>query len=134
MRIIKNNLQKNFNRAKQKVTDLKLELNNVQNEMSKISDYSIKEKIDQCENMNESQKTLILECFNASKVKNRRYSDNWLMLCLLFNIRSPSPYKYLRNSTLLPLPHPKTVRRHLSLVKSTCGFDEDFIKILAKKS
>lgn len=135
-RRIKNNLQKNFNRAKKKVTDLKLELNNVQKEMSKISDYSIKEKIDLCENINESQKTLILECFTASKVKNtknRRYSDNWLMLCLLFNIRSPSAYKYLRNSALLPLPHPKTVRRHLSLIKSTCGFDEDFLKILAKK-
>lgn len=136
LRRVKNNLQKNFIRAKQKVNDLKLELSNVQIEMSKLSDCSIKEKIDQCENMNESQKTLILECFTASKVKNiknRRYSDNWLMLCLLFNIRSPSAYKYLRNSALLPLPHPKTVRRHLSLVKSTCGFDKDFLKILSKK-
>lgn len=135
-RRIKNNLQKNFNRTKKKVTDLKLEFNNVQKEMSKINDYSIKEKIDLCENINESQKTLILECFTASKVKNtknRRYSDNWLMLCLLFNIKFPSEYKYLRNSVLLPLPHPKTVRYHSSLIKSTCGFDEDFLKILAKK-
>lgn len=47
--------------------------------MSKICDYSIKEKIDLCENINESQKTLILECFTASKVKNiknRRYLDH----------------------------------------------------------
>jgi len=136
LRRVKNNLQKKFNRAKQKIIDLKLELSNVQKEMSKINNESIKEKIDQCDNMNESQKTLIMECFSASKVKNnknRRYSENWLMLCLLFNIRSPSAYTYLRNSALLPSPHPKTVRSHLSLVKSTCGFDQDFLKILAKR-
>jgi len=68
----------------------------------------------------ESQKTLIKECFSASKNKNtksRRYSENWLMLCLLFNIRSPGAYKYLRDSQLLPLPHPKTVRQLLSCLK-----------------
>jgi len=85
--------------------------------------------------MNESQK-MIMECFAASRVENsksRRYSENWLMLCLLFNIRSSSAYKYLRASALLPLPHPKTVRKHLSLVKSTCGFDKDFSNLLQKK-
>lgn len=136
LRRVKNNLQKKLNRAKQCIVDLKLELNKVQNEMSKIGNESIKEKLNQCENINESQKILILECFAASKVKNVkscRYSEHWLMLYLLFNIRSPSAYKYLRSSALLPLPHPKTVRRHLSLIKTTCGFDEDFLKILSKK-
>lgn len=108
LRRVKNNLQKKFYRAKQCIVDLKLELHKVQNEMSKIGNESIKDKLDQCENMNESQKTLILECFAASKVKNIkscRYSEHWLMLCLLFNIRSRSAYKYLRSSALLPLPH-----------------------------
>lgn len=62
LRRVKNNLQKKFNRAKQCIVDLKLELNKVQNEMSKIGNESIKEKLDQCENMNESHKILILEC------------------------------------------------------------------------
>lgn len=55
------------------------------------------------------------------------------MLCLLLNIRSPSAYKYLRTSALLPLPHPKTVRNHLSLIKTTCGFDQDFLQLLSKR-
>lgn len=87
--------------------------------------------------LNESQKSMVMECFAASRVKNpksRRYSENWLMLCLLFNIRSPSAYKYLRTSALLPLPHPKTVRKHLSSIKSTCGFDQDFLRLLQKKT
>lgn len=55
------------------------------------------------------------------------------MLCLLFNLRSPSVYKYLRDSELLPLPHPKTVRKYLSSIKTTCGFDSDFLSLLKKK-
>lgn len=46
LRRVKNNLQKKFNRAKQCIIDLKLELNKVQNEMSKIGNESIKEKLD----------------------------------------------------------------------------------------
>lgn len=94
-------------------------------------------KTNKLNGMVESQKTMIMECFAASRVKNsksRQYSENWLMVCLIFNIRSPSAYKYLRASALLPLPHPKTVRKHLSLVKSTCGFDKDFLNLLQKKN
>jgi len=136
LRRVKDNLRKKCVRAKQKLINLKLKLSKVQNEMASISDDSIKEKLNLCQNMNESQKTLILECFAASKVKNcksRRYTENWLMLCLLLNIRCPSAYKYLRNSELLPLPHPKTIRRHLSLVKTYCGFDQDFFKLFKKR-
>ncbi|KAF0715840.1 Uncharacterized protein FWK35_00024772 [Aphis craccivora] len=32
------------------------------------------------------------------------YSDNWMILCLLFQIRSPSGYKFLRDQGLLSLP------------------------------
>ncbi|KAE9521372.1 hypothetical protein AGLY_018194 [Aphis glycines] len=86
--------------------------------------------------MNESQKILVIECFAAAKYRNpksRRYTENWLMLCLLLNIRSPSAYKYLRESALLPLLHPKTVRSHLASINTACGFDKDFLSLLKKK-
>lgn len=104
--------------------------------MATFCDKKIEEQLNNMSGIIESQKTLIKECFSASKNKNtksRRYSENWLMLCLLFNIRSPGAYKYLRDSQLLPLPHPKIVRQLLSCLKSTCGFDEDFLSLLAKK-
>lgn len=102
-----------------------------------MSDYSgsIEDKLKKL-TINVSQKSLIMECFAAAKVKNhrnRRYSENWLMLCLLFNIRSPTAYKYLITTALLPLPHPKTVRKYLSSIKTTCGFDQDFLSLLQKK-
>lgn len=136
LRRVRNNLNKKKIRAKQKILNLTTELNKVKHRMANVYDESLKEKLNLCRIMNESQKTLITECFASSKVrnaKNRRYMENWMMLCLLFNIRSPSTYKYLRNSELLPLPHPKTIRSHLSLVKTYCGFDRDFFKLFEKR-
>lgn len=129
-------LKKKVVRAKEKINELNSELNKVKKNMATFCDEKIEEQLNNMSGINESQKTLIKECFAASKIKNtksRRYSENWLMLCLLFNIRSPGAYKYLRDSQLLPLPHPKTVRQLLSSLKSTCGFDEDFLSLLAKK-
>jgi len=85
--------------------------------MAKFCDKNIEEQLNNIILMS-YKKTLINECFAASKIENtksKRYSNNWLMHCLLFNIRSPGAYKYLCDSQLLPLPHPKTVRQ-ISLV------------------
>jgi len=40
-------------------------------------------------NLNEPQKVLINEIIKTSSVKsrNRRYSENWILLCILFHIR-----------------------------------------------
>jgi len=119
---------------KKKINELNIKLSKAQEDMALCNQESIQEKLRQ---LNESQKTLVNECLAASKLKNpksRRYSDNWLMLCLLFNIRSPSAYRYIRESALLPFPHPKTVRQHLASIKTTCGFDSNFLQLLKKKS
>lgn len=71
------NIQKKCIRSKQTILNLKLELGKIKKQMENYSKESIIEK---CQGMNESQKTLILECFAASKTKNpksRRYSENW---------------------------------------------------------
>lgn len=52
---------------------------------------------------------------------------------IYYFIRSPKDYKFLRKQDLLPLPHPKTIRRYLSLIKTKCGFDEKFFLLLKKK-
>lgn len=122
-----------MNKSTQQITELKEELNNIQMIMSEYSEQMVKNKLS---NMNESQKTLVIECFAAAKYKNpkiHRYIENWLMLCLLLNIRSPSAYKYLQASAILPLPHPKTVRSHLASINTACGFDKDFLSLLKKK-
>lgn len=56
--------------------------------MHNMSDSSI-DNIFKNSNVNESQQILIREILNTSKVqaKNKRYTENWILLCILFHIR-----------------------------------------------
>jgi len=48
------------------------------------------ESILQNSNFNDSTKTIINEIYKSSNIsnsKNRRYSENWILLCILFRIR-----------------------------------------------
>jgi len=49
-----------------------------------------------------------------------RYSTEWLLESTLLKIKSPAAYKHLRDSKLLPLPHPSTIQRLIS--GSPCEF------------
>lgn len=74
-------------RYKKRVELLTNNLTNLQNEMH-MSDSSI-DNIFKNSNVNESQQILIREILNTSKVqaKNKRYTENWILLCILFHIR-----------------------------------------------
>ncbi|KAH6942676.1 hypothetical protein HPB50_009227 [Hyalomma asiaticum] len=79
---------------------------------------------------------LLAECLAAAKVpakQGRRYTDDWLLLCLLLNIRTPSGYRFLREHNILPLPCVKTIRKYISNVGMRCGFNEDFFVALKDK-
>ncbi|KAF0750370.1 THAP-type domain-containing protein, partial [Aphis craccivora] len=87
-------------------------------------------------NISNSQSDLAHEIFRAAKIKNpknRRYSENWMLLCMLLQIRSPSGYSFLRNNKILPLPCPNSIRAHLLAVEIGCGFDKKIFKLLKKK-
>lgn len=81
-----------------------------------------------------AQKTVLSEIIaSASKSRNnRRYSEEWVMLCILMNIRSPTYYEFLRRNKVLPLPCKRTIRNYFSLVNMKCGFDEKFGEVLKK--
>jgi len=57
--------------------------------MNDITDKTLDELL-QKSVIAKGQNELIKEIFSAAKytnVKNRRYSDNWILLCLLFQMR-----------------------------------------------
>lgn len=56
--------------------------------MKKISDNSFSEVLTNS-NIGEPQQILITEILNTSKYmpKNKRYSENWMLLCILLHIR-----------------------------------------------
>ena len=69
----------------------------------------------------------------ASDAKGRRYSHEWLLLCLLLYIRSSATYNMLRNNGVLPLPTKSTMLKYLHASNVGCGFDEKFFVLLGKK-
>jgi len=151
-----------FSRANSKISALKQNLNDVKRKLEEITDINLTSILKNT-NIPQCQTDLVFEIIKASKVKNlknRRYSDNWMLLCLLFQIRyllvyikilhrifkklvktvvfiiifrSPSGYKFLRDQNILPLPCTKTIRKYLLAIKIGCGFDTNFFKLLKKK-
>jgi len=86
---IKKDVSKSLFRAKHKITILESTLNKMKNKMKEISTNSFQQII-QNNNIPKNQTDLLYEIYNASKIKNsknRRYSENWMLLCLLFQIR-----------------------------------------------
>ncbi|KAH7938361.1 hypothetical protein HPB49_022801 [Dermacentor silvarum] len=52
-----------------------------------------------------TQLLLIEECVLVARCASktsRRYTHDWILLCLLLHIRSPATYSYLRNNDILP--------------------------------
>lgn len=86
---IKNGVARSLFRSKRKIINLEFTLNEIKNKMKAMSNNSLQQII-QNNNIPKYQTDLLYEIFNASKIKNlknRRYSENWMLLCLLFQIR-----------------------------------------------
>lgn len=59
------------------------------------------------------KKIVIMEIMKASKCKSskgRKYSEVWILLCMLFHMRSPVAYRMLRENKILPLPSISTIQ------------------------
>lgn len=64
-------------------------MNELQNKSKDLTNESLNHFFKH-NNLNTSQKTIVQEIVNASRVtnlKNRRYSENWILLCILLKIR-----------------------------------------------
>lgn len=82
-------IKQKYSRASLKIARLQRDLIEIQNKMKDISDSSLNNMLN-ASNIPECQTKLIQEIFNSAKMKNpknRKYSENWMLLCLLFQIR-----------------------------------------------
>ncbi|XP_046746176.1 uncharacterized protein LOC124411225 isoform X2 [Diprion similis] len=104
-------------------------------ELTKISKESFDEKCSKLNIPAAQRITLneIIAAASATKSNGRRYSNEWIMQCLLLNIKSPSLYEFLRVNNFLPLPCSKTIRRYFSLANMKCGLDENLGEVLKCK-
>lgn len=128
----RNNLKQQINRKlKQKIANMKFIIEDHEENLKQLDEETVLQKIPSAKH-----KLLVQEILKSSKVKNlhgNRYSEDWVMLCLLLSIKSPSAYSFLRDNNIMPLPCVRTIRRYLSTINTACGFDEQFFKLFKKK-
>ncbi|KAH9368711.1 hypothetical protein HPB48_004730 [Haemaphysalis longicornis] len=70
------------------------------------------------------QQLVFKNAFQVAKAKaknGRRYTEEWLMTCLLLQIASPKAYKLLSDMQLLPLPTRARLRQIISGIPCRYG-------------
>ena len=120
--------------AKYRVDLLSKELSERQKQISEITNGALDKKCSK-EKIPETQRIVLQEILTSSKVENskgRRYSHEFIMLCMLLNIRSQSNYEYLQRHEILSLPCHNTLRNYLSILSDKCGYDDDYFQLLKK--
>lgn len=120
--------RENARRTKKRLAEARTELQEWQTLMGNVP-------IENINKLDDNQKLIMKEILAAAKKRDsrgNRYSENYIMQCMLLNIRCKSTYEYLKENKWMPLPSTKTIRNYMSLIDTKCGFDANFFKLLSK--
>ena len=93
---------------------LKTTVKNMQDKMRNMSQDSADKLLARHENISDSEVTAVKEIFKAAGTKDprgRRYSDEWIIQCILLHMRSPAAYRIIFENKMLPVPCVRTIRR-----------------------
>lgn len=96
----KKKITKKHFRVTKKINILKNDLNSIRNKMKNIDQLTLNNILESTD-ISKGQSELIKEIIMAAKVKNtksRRYNENWMLLCMLFQIRYKINLIYLLNT------------------------------------
>jgi len=116
--------------------NLKDQLRILREKVDKLSEEMIEGDIKNL-NIAPPQAMVMREIIQIAKFtsKNaRRYSGDWMLTCILMNIRSPDMYKFIMKNEILPLPCVRTIKQRMSGINIQCGFDPRFFEALKKKN
>ena len=89
-------------------------MHKIQNKMMSVTEKTLDDFIDKNLQISQNERTSIHEIFKAAKSKSpkaRRYSDEWIILCILLHMRSPVTYRMIRDMKILPFPCERTIRK-----------------------
>lgn len=113
------NLMEENERLKEKLAKKEADLKSMKAKLKKLQDKMILleeasfDKVISKKNLSENTKLALKEILSCAKAKTRngrRYTDEWIILCLMFHLASPRGYRFVRSADILPLPAISTVR------------------------
>lgn len=81
-----------------------------------LSETSVNKILSENSTVSENEQTAIREILKSAKCKTlngRRYSDEWVVLCMLLHMKSPATYRLILENKILPVPVVRTIRRYI---------------------
>ena len=117
--------QNALKRAKKRIEILRSRILSQQAQINELKEENVFKKCEEL-NISDKQKMCVKEIMATAQKKNskgRRYTEEWVMLCILMHIQSPSAYEFLRKNEVLPIPSIRTIRRYLSVMNITSNTD-----------
>lgn len=85
----------------------------------------------------EKQRQQVQACFQASKRKGMqemKYSEEWVLECILMRIKSPKLYEHIRRHNIIVLPSKSCLHRYMKDYKSSFGLNENVFAAIAEKT
>lgn len=100
-------------RAEYIANKVKTELISCMAKIKEVSTTNIKDQLKE-KQLPQNQLIAIQEMIEAAKHKNLRglrYNEEWILLCMLIHMKSPTTYNFLRDNKILTVPCVRTIRR-----------------------
>ncbi|XP_049276172.1 LOW QUALITY PROTEIN: uncharacterized protein LOC125760320 [Rhipicephalus sanguineus] len=107
---------------------LKKEIATVKKQLKNVTEERMERALDI---LPAKQQLAFKNAFQVAKAKaknGKRYTEEWLMTCLLLQISSPKAYKLLSDMQVLPLPTRARLRQIISGIPCRYGFNEVSLK------
>lgn len=121
-------------RLSNRTTSLKRQLDAMAAENAMIREDEFLKKI---ASLPPKQREAVHHMFKASSyqsTKGMKYSNEWVLECLMMKMKSPKLYEHLRKECILTMPCKTTLRKYLKSYKTGYGFSAKVLDVLSKKT
>ncbi|XP_077496128.1 uncharacterized protein LOC144107018 [Amblyomma americanum] len=125
-------LKRKTARLKSNTNSLKEQLNEMMIQNKAIAEGELTEKVAA---LSPKQREAALHIFKASSRKSTRgmkFSNEWVLECLIMKMKSARLYEHLRKEKILVLPSKSTLRKYLQLYRTGFGFSEKIFEVISK--
>ncbi|KAH9371810.1 hypothetical protein HPB48_018449 [Haemaphysalis longicornis] len=131
-KLVKRNLQ--LRREKAKVGKLQNNIAKMKQNNAAMSEEKLQESLT---GLPEKQRQQVQACFEASKRKGTqgmKYSQEWVLECILMRIKSPKLYEHIRRHNIMVLPSKSGLHRYMKGYNSSFGLNENFFAASTEKT
>ncbi|XP_077513304.1 uncharacterized protein LOC144124486 [Amblyomma americanum] len=121
-------------RERGKVGSLEGVLSRMKDENAAISSSKIEDRLT---GLPEKQQEQVRACFKASNRKGTqgmRYSQQWILECILMRLKSPKLYEHIRRHKIMVLPSKSCLLKYMKNYKSSFGFNENVLAAVLEKT